>query len=262
MSDSYALITGASYGIGREIAECFARDQVHLVLVARSKEKLEQLKEEWEAKYQIRIILFIQDLTQPAAVQKVYEEIVRMDIKIDYLVNNAGYGLFGFFIETDIQEELDMIELNIKSLTHLTKLFLPRMIERGYGKILNVASTAAFQPGPLMSVYYATKAYVLSFTEALANELKDTGVTATVLCPGPTETHFAKRAKLGQSPLFKKGIAMDAKTVAVEGYKKFLKGKTIVTPGWKNRFLIKGIRFLPRKVITAIIRRVQEVRKK
>ncbi|MCQ6268065.1 SDR family oxidoreductase [Fictibacillus sp. WQ 8-8] len=189
--------------------------------------------------------------------EALFQELQQQQITVDFLVNNAGYGLFGEFTETDLQDELSMIDINIKALTTLTKLFLPGMKQRRNGKILNVASTAAFQPGPLMAVYYATKACVLSFSEALENEMKGNGVTVTALCPGPTKTGFESRANLGQSKLFKSGV-MDVERVANIGYEGLMKGKSIVIPGFKNRLLANSIRFIPRKWVTATVRNVQE----
>jgi short-subunit dehydrogenase len=251
------LITGASYGIGKELAELYAKDGYHLVLIARSKDKLQKLAEDFSAKYKIEVKVIVKDLEDPSKAYEIYEEVRKEGIQVDYLVNNAGFGLYGEFIKTELHDELHMIDLNIKTLTALTKLFLPEMIRNRRGGILNVASTAAFQPGPLMAVYYATKAYVLSFTEALANELKGTGVKVTALCPGPTETGFSERAHLEQSKLFQTGV-MCARDVARIGYKGFLQGKTLVIPGFKNRLLSFCVRFLPRKAVTQIVRHIQE----
>ncbi len=219
--------------------------------------KLIALKEELESKYRVQVTPLVKDLTIKEEVSSILIELNQKNISIDLLVNNAGYGLFGEFVETDLNDELNMIQLNITSLTHLTKLFLPEMVKRNKGRVLNIASTAAFQPGPLMAVYYATKAYVLSFTEALANELKDTNVTVTALCPGPTETGFKERANLSESKLFKSRV-MDVKTVVRIGYDGFMNGKTIVIPGMKNKLMANSVSFLPRKVVTATVRKVQE----
>ncbi|WP_318010802.1 SDR family NAD(P)-dependent oxidoreductase [Bacillus sp. RAR_GA_16] len=176
--------------------------------------------------------------------------------QLDYLVNNAGVGLYGKFTETDMQTEMDMLYLNINSLTHLTKLVVKEMTARGKGRILNVASTAAFQPGPLMAVYYASKAYVLSFSEAIENELIGTGVTVSTLCPGPTRTDFSNRANLQKSKLFDGGT-MASRDVAKAGYEGFRKGKSIIIPGTQNKLLAKSIRFMPRKIVTSVVRRMQ-----
>ncbi len=251
-----ALITGASNGIGKELACLFAKDGVDLVLVARSEDKLRQLAAELNRQYGVQVTVIAKNLERMDAVREVYEEVNARGLKVTYLVNNAGFGMYGPFLETATEQELGMIDLNVKALTYLTKLFEPQMVQRRQGGILNVASTAAFQPGPLMAVYYATKAYVLSFTEALENELRGTGVTVTAFCPGPTHTGFAEQANLGRSKLFQAGV-MDAKTVAAMGYAGFRRGRRIVIPGWKNRLLAGAVGFLPRKLVTDIVRRIQ-----
>lgn len=201
--------------------------------------------------------MFVKDLSKPEEITALHAELKERAVEVGMLVNNAGYGLYGPFTETDLQDELAMIDLNVRALTHLTKLFLREMVERKRGRIMNVASVAAFQPGPLMAVYYATKAYVLSFTEALENELRGTGVTVTALCPGATGTGFESRANLQQSKIFRRGV-MDVETVADIGYRGFLKGETVVVPGFKNKLLVGAVRFVPRKWVTSIVRRVQE----
>ncbi|MBO8162420.1 MAG: SDR family oxidoreductase [Brevibacillus sp.] len=254
------LITGASNGIGKELAECFAKDGHHLILIARSADKLQRLAAELSARYTIQVKVIVKDLEDPSKAFEIQEELRQEGIQVDFLINNAGFGLYGEFIDTDLKDELNMIDLNIKTLTALTKLFLPEMIRNRRGGILNVASTAAFQPGPLMAVYYATKAYVLSFTEALANEVKGTGVTVTALCPGPTITGFSERANLEQSKLFQTAGTMSAEEVARIGYQGFLQGKTVVIPGMKNRLLSFSVRLLPRKTVTRIVRHIQELK--
>jgi short-subunit dehydrogenase len=254
---STALITGASGGIGYELAKLFARDSYNLVLVARSTERLTQLSTELEKAYKIRATVITADLARPGGPEQVLVATQKAGIEVDVLVNNAGFGQFGFYVETDLQEELGQIQLNIASLTHLTKLYVRPMVERRHGRILNVASTAAFQPGPLMAVYYATKAYVLSFSEALSNELHGTGVTVTCLCPGPTTTEFFKRASMDMI----KAPAMDAKTVAEIGYRAMLKGKRTVIAGRLNWLLAQSTRFAPRTWTAAIARKIQEQRK-
>ncbi len=256
MKQQTALITGASSGIGLELAKRFARDGYNVVLVARNEQRLQTLKQELEAQFHAQCTVHVKDLSKYSEAEALFQELQQQQITVDFLVNNAGYGLFGEFTETDLQDELSMIDINIKALTTLTKLFLPGMKERENGKILNVASTAAFQPGPLMAVYYATKAYVLSFSEALENEMKGMGVTVTALCPGPTKTGFESRANLGQSKLFKSGV-MEVERVANIGYEGLMKGKSIVIPGFKNRLLANSIRFIPRKWVTAAVRNVQ-----
>jgi short-subunit dehydrogenase len=203
MTASTALITGASAGIGYELAKLFAHDRYNLVLVARNRDTLEQFATELQTQFGISARAVALDLTAQSAPQLLFDQLQRDGVLVDILVNNAGYGVYGEFAQMPEQEILGQIQLNITALTLLTKLFLAPMFERRSGKIMNLASTAAFQPGPLMAVYYASKAYVLSFSEALANELRGSGVTITCFCPGPTDTNFQKRAKIvpGDWPL-------------------------------------------------------------
>jgi short-subunit dehydrogenase len=253
-----ALITGASTGIGFELAKLFARDKYNLVLVARSGPKLAQVAEELRQQNGIAVKAIPLDLGLPQASQNLFEETQREGIHVDILVNNAGYGQSGQFADIPLQEEYGQIQLNVTALTLLTKLYLGPMLERRSGKIMNVASTAAFQPGPLMAVYYATKAYVLSFSEALADELRNTGVSVTCFCPGATLTEFQKRAQTENSRLFKRLAPMDAKTVAEDGYRALRAGKTLAISGFKNWLVAESVRFAPRKVVTAISRWVAE----
>src|SRR6266478_8576760 len=229
-----ALITGASGGIGYEFAKLCAQDHNNLVLIARSGSKLAQIADELQQQFGISAKSVALDLASPIAPQFLFDQLQREGILVDILVNNAGYGRFGEFAEIPLEESLGQIQLNVLALTALTRLFVGPMLERRSGKIMNVAYTAGFQPGPLMAVYYATKAYVISFSEALANELDGKGVTVTCLCPGATETGFAGRAGNDESRLFKKLRPMDAKTVARAGYRGLLKGKTLVIPGFRN----------------------------
>jgi short-subunit dehydrogenase len=253
-----ALITGASAGIGRELATFFARDHYNLVLVARTASPLAQAADELQRQFGITAKSFPLDLTASSAPQFLFEQLGRESINIDVLVNNAGYGKLGAFAEVLVEESQGQIQLNISALTHLTKFFLGPMLERKSGKILNVASTAGFQPGPLMAVYYATKAYVISFSEALANELQGSGVTVTCLCPGVTDTEFQKRAGTEETRLFRKMRPMDAKTVARDGYRALMKGKPLVIPGFRNWLLAESLRVSPRRAVTAISRRLIE----
>ncbi|WP_017715970.1 SDR family NAD(P)-dependent oxidoreductase [Kamptonema formosum] len=252
-----ALITGASSGIGCELSKLFAGGGYNLVLVARSEPKLRQIAEELKGKFGISVTAVAKDLSVPSSPDEIFSELQQQSIKIDALVNNAGFATYGLFAETDLKAELQMMEVNMVSLTHLTKLFLRDMLEQGEGKILNIASTAAFQPGPLMAVYYATKAYVLSFSEALANELSGSGVTVTALCPGPTESGFQKRANMEESRLVS-GEIMDAETVANIGYRGLMENQTVVIPGLKNQLLALSVRFTPRDWVTKIVRNMQE----
>ncbi|MGA2337214.1 MAG: SDR family oxidoreductase [Terriglobales bacterium] len=252
-----ALITGASFGIGMESARVFAGEGYNLVLVARSADKLRQLASEFEKAHGTRSLILAADLTEPGAPAYVLDQTTRADIQMDVLVNNAGFGQYGMFAENDLEECLRQIQLNVTTLTHLTRLYLPAMIERKCGRILNVASTAAFQPGPLMAVYFATKAYVLSLSEALANELGGSGVTVTCLCPGPTATEFQKRANITGIRLTRYGC-MDARTVAEDGYRALMAGKPMVISGFRNWLLAQSVRFSPRRLVTAVARKIQE----
>jgi short-subunit dehydrogenase len=252
-----ALITGASFGIGIELAHIFAREGYNLVLVARSADKLRQLASELEKAHGTRSLILAADLSEPGAPAYVLDQTTRAGIQVDVLVNNAGFGQYGMFAENDLEECLRQIQLNVTTLTHLTRLYLPAMIERESGRILNVASTAAFQPGPLMAVYYATKAYVLHFSEAIANELQGTGVTVTCLCPGPTATEFQKRANIAGIRLTKYG-SMDARTVAEDGYRALMAGKPTVISGFRNWLLAQSVRFAPRRMAAAVARKLQE----
>ncbi len=251
-----ALITGASSGIGLELARLFAADGWRLALVARSTDKLKELEREFLNAFKTETRVISADLGRPAGAREV---VAALDgAPVDALVNTAGYGLYGAFSETPADKELGMIQLNVVALTELTKLLLPAMIARGSGRVLNVASTAAFQPGPLMAVYYATKAYVLSFSEAIAEELASTGVTVTALCPGPTKTGFQAGAAMEDSKLVRGREIMDSKTVARAGYAAMMKGKRVVIPGAMNKVLAQSVRFLPRSTVTRAVKRAQE----
>jgi short-subunit dehydrogenase len=254
-----ALITGASGGIGYELAKLLAKDGYDLVLVARSGDKLAQLAGEFEHQFGISARFIPLDVATAPAAQFLFDQLLRERVIIDVLVNNAGYGKLGAFDEIPLEESLGQIQLNVTALTHLTKLFLGPMLERKSGKILNVASTAGFQPGPLMAVYYATKAYVISFSEALANELQGSGVTITCLCPGATDTGFQKRAGTEETRLFRTMRPMDASAVARHGYQALMKGKPLVISGFRNWLLAESLRVSPRKLVTAISRKILDV---
>ncbi|HEV3468389.1 MAG TPA: SDR family oxidoreductase [Pyrinomonadaceae bacterium] len=254
-----ALVTGASGGIGEELARLLAAGGRDLVLVARSQDKLEKLAGGLSAEHGVRARALPKDLARAEAPQEIYDELERDGVEVDVLVNNAGVGTYGPFAETDLRSTLGLLQINVAALTHLTRLFLPAMIARRRGYVMQVASTAAFQPGPLMAVYYASKAYVLHFSEALANELEGTGVVVSTLCPGPTETGFVAAAGMAESKLFDRG-AMDARTVAEAGYRGMQAGKTVVIPGLRNSLLARAVGFLPRRLVTRIVRRIQERR--
>ncbi len=250
------LVTGASSGIGLELARLFARDGYRLVLVARGQDALERVAEELRRQHGATVTIVPMDLAVPGAGERLVAEIRRRDCAIDILVNNAGFALYGPFAQTDWNTELQMLRVNIEALTTLTKLLLPEMLVRKRGKILNVASTAAFQPGPLMAVYYATKAYVLSFSEALHEEVRGTGVTVTALCPGMTRSGFQARAGLERSRLLKVGM-MEAATVARAGYRGLMRGKPVVIPGLKNKLLTFLVRLTPRAWVPRVVRLLQ-----
>lgn len=254
-----ALITGASGGIGKALAYLFAADGYSLVLAARSQDKLERLKEDLAMRYEVRVMVQAVDLSEVAQQERMLAALREEGVEVEFLVNNAGFGLHGEFIRTDLEQEVNMIHLNVIALTRLTKRILPQMVKRGSGRILNVASLAGFFSGPLMSVYYGTKSYVLHFSEALQNELKGTGVSVTALCPGPTKTGFAERADIRQSRLFESGVT-DVETVARSGYRGMMRGESVVVPGWRNRLAVFGSRFLPRSAVTALVRKVQDTR--
>ncbi len=246
-----ALITGASSGIGYELAKLFAQNGHNLVLVARSQGKLQELADDIEEKFGVWVKVIPKDLSQPTSPDEILAEVEQESIQIDILVNNAGFQEYGPFYETDLNKELHMIQVNLTSLTHLTKLFLPGMIRQGHGKIMNVGSTGSFAPGPLNAIYCATKAYVLSFSEAIAEELKGTGVTVTALCPGATRTDFVTKAGMEDVNLFR-GQISDARTVAEVGYRALMKGRRITIPGAGNKTMIFSIRLLPRSLVTRI----------
>jgi uncharacterized protein len=235
----------------------FAADGFDCILIARSHDRLSELAARLESEYRVKSLVIAKDMGKPAAVDEIYEEVTAAGMSVDVLVNNAGFTLFGPFAETDLTTETEMLQVNVIALTALTKLFIKPMLERHAGRILNLASTAAFEPGPLMAVYYATKAYVLSFSEAIANELQGSGVTVTALCPGPTRTGFQKRGALEDSRLVQ-GRISDARSVALAGYRGLMAGKTIVIPGLRNKVVPWLVRVTPRRVMTRVVRRMQE----
>ena len=256
MSAETALITGASSGIGCELARLFAADKTNLVLVARRQEKLEQLAVELRRDYGVQVRVFAKDLADANSPKAIFEALAAENLTVDVLVNNAGFGAAGSVANLPLEKQLEMVQVNVAALTRLTRLFLPGMIERRSGGIFNVGSTAAFQPGPFMAVYYATKAYVLSFTEALAEEVAGTGVRVTCLAPGPTSTGFAAVAKVKSKLLFQMGMA-DADAVARAGYRGFRRGKLLVIPGLRNKLGVFAVRFLPRAWVRKVVKRLQ-----
>ncbi len=253
-----ALVTGASGGIGLELAKLLAKDKFDLVLVARSTQKLSALAQDLQNQFGIVARPVVLDLSIPSAPQTLFDQLQSEGVAVDIVINNAAYGMFGHFAKVPLEDSLSQVQLNIAALTALTRLFLPSMIERRQGKILNVASTAGFQAGPLMAVYYASKAYVISFSEGIASELAGSGVTVTCLCPGPTDTGFQGRAGVAQSRLFKLAKPMDAQTVAFYGYRAMMKGTTLTISGWRNRLVAEAVRISPRKMATAVSRWLAE----
>lgn len=257
---STALITGASSGIGKELAYIHAEKGGDLVIVARRADKLNALKTDLEQKHGINVHVIVKDLTLPSAPQEIYEELRQAGIEIDYLINNAGFGGHGKFHERPWESDLAMINLNVVALTALTRLFLPDMVYKDSGRILNVSSTASLLPGPLQAVYYATKAYVTSFSNAIAEELYDTKVSVTALLPGATETEFARTSGMDKTDLFKNTYS--AREVAEDGYKGMLEGKLDVMAGLSltQRMMMASIPLTPKKMLLGQVRKMQEVK--
>jgi short-subunit dehydrogenase len=254
MSMETVLVTGASSGIGRELARCFAADGAHLILVARKRNALDSLAEELRQAYKTHSEILTADLAQPGTPARIFAHLDTHGTRLDVLVNNAGFGARGAFAQLPAERQLEMLQVNITALTHLTRLFLPGMISRRRGGVLNVASTASFQPGPGMAVYYATKAYVLSFTEAIAEEVLGTGVRLSALCPGPTATNFTEVAGARGSRLFNRA-AMSAEAVARIGHRAYRDGQVVAIAGLRNRLLAFSTRLAPRSAVRKIAKR-------
>lgn len=252
------LITGASGGLGLEFAKIFAKKGYDLVLIARREKRLLDLKKKLEKAYGVRVEVLAKDLSQKDAAREIFQYTEEQKIAVDILINNAGFGDFGRYADCEWEKQYEMIQVNITALAQLTHCYLNPMLERGYGKILNTASIAAFEPGPLMSVYYATKAFVLSFTEALSVELKGSGVTVTALCPGPTKTGFEKNALLQDSGLFKNLKNAGAKEVAWYGYRKLMEDRVIAVHGNLNRMITAAVKIMPRKIVRESVYRIQK----
>jgi short-subunit dehydrogenase len=250
-----ALVTGASSGLGRDYARLFAADGHDVVLVARRRERLEELARDIGAASGARAHVVALDLAERDAARRLVGELAERGIAVDFLVNNAGLGTNGPFADADLASQLAMIQVNVATLVELTHLLLPGMLERGRGRILNIGSTAGFQPGPNMAVYFASKAFVNSFTEALAYELAGTGVTATVSCPGATATEFGEVAGNGSTLLFKMGAA-DSMGVAREGYAAMMAGQSMVVHGLMNKLGVQALRVSPRAVVTGLAARL------
>jgi len=260
MNNKTALITGASTGIGKELATIHASKGGNLVIVARNKSKLNQLKTNLEKQYNIKVIVIAKDLSNLNAPQEIYNEIKQQGIEIDYLINNAGFGALGKFHELDLARQIEMINLNITSLTALTHLFLSEFVKRNSGKILNTSSTASFMPGPLQAVYFATKAYVTFFSNAVSEELHDTNITVTNLMPGATESEFGATSGMDKTEMFKKTAT--AYSVALDGYNGMLKGKIDVISGLtlSQKIMMVFILFMPKKMVLKQVRKMQEVK--
>lgn len=252
-----ALITGASSGIGYALAEKFAADGFDVVLAARSVAKLEALAEKLQTRFGITATVIAADLETAHGAQQLHAEIKRRDIVISALANNAGYGSFGEFKDSSLDTELAMMQLNMLTLVALTKLCMPDLIATK-GKVLNVASIAAFQPGPYMAVYYATKAFVLSFSEAIAEELDGTGVTVTALCPGLTASGFQDKADMNKSALVKGKKLPTSEEVAALGYQAMQRGQRVYVPGVQNWLFTQSVRFTPRSMVTAMVKKLSK----
>jgi len=253
-----ALVTGATSGIGYELAKLFAHDGFDLVLVARNDRRLHEVADELRRGASVGITVVAQNLSQLGAADAIYRQLTDAGVDVDVLVNNAGFSVYGPFWTTDPQSEWQMIQTNIVALTQLTYLLLPGMVARRSGRILNLGSTASFAPGPFSAVYNASKAYVLSFSEALAEELRGTGVTVTTLCPGPTKTEFAERAHLTATNLFR-GRLSSAADVARAGYRALMRGQTTVVVGLANQLLVLTIRLSPRTLVAKVSRRMLQM---
>jgi short-subunit dehydrogenase len=253
----HVLITGASSGIGRELAKIFAKNGYNVLIVARRKDLLIELKEEITSRFNVDVNIIVSDLSRPAMANKVYEGVKTLGIRLDVLVNNAGFGEYGNFKDASLERTEDMINLNILALTKLTRLFMNDIIE-SKGAILNVASTAAFMPGPLMSVYFATKSYVLSFSEAIAEELKDDGVTVTALCPGPTISGFQEAANLKGVKFVEGKNIPTSKEVAEYGYNALIREKRVAIYGASNKLMAHAVKFIPRKTVAKMVKNFQK----
>lgn len=250
--NKYTLITGGTEGIGFELVKLFAKDNHNLIIVARNYEKLKKVKIAVEKEFNVKVEIISVDLSVSNSCEKVYEFVEKNNFTVDNLINNAGVGCFGYFNELDIKEQEDLISINVLSLTNLTSYFLNKMIENKNGGILNVASTAAFSAGPKMSTYYASKAFVLSLTESIYEEVKDKGIKVSCLCPGAVKTEFQKKSKIVKSEKAK-GLLMDADKVAKVAYEGYKKGNVIIIPGLKNKFLVWANKFIPRSLARKIV---------
>src|SRR5689334_22072532 len=260
-NNRYALITGATEGIGYELARLFAGDGQNLIIVAGTEEMLQQRAQEFSQQYGVQVIPIAKDLFQPQAAFELYDEVKSKNVVVDVLVNDAGQGQYGLFVESDIHRLLDIIHLNISSLTVLTHLFLKDMVARNEGKILQLASIASQLPGPWQAVYHATKAYVLSFTEALISELKDSAVTLTALQPGATDTDFFNKAEMQESKIMDSKLSDPAK-VAQDGYEALMKGDDKIVSGFKNKAMVGMSNVMPESAVADRMNKMQEPKNK
>lgn len=256
-----ALITGASSGIGKDLALIHAEKGNDLVIVARRKEKLLELKNHLENTFHVKVHVISKDLADTSTPEEIFKETESLGIEIDYLINNAGFGGYGFFHERPLEADLSMVNVNVTSLMLLTKLYLPGMVARGKGKILNVSSTASFIPGPMQSVYYATKAFVTSFSQALAEELKDKGITVTALCPGMVDTEFVETSGMGEANIMRFQKAASSKKTAGTGYHDMMRGKLLSFDRKLLKFSMRWLTpFISRRTLLKISRKTMEKR--
>ena len=252
-----ALITGASAGFGVEFARMFAQHRNDVILTARRGDRLSELAASLESKYKLNAHVIVADLAATDGARKLFEQVQEKRLEVEYLINNAGFGTFGEFAETNCKESMDLVRVNVAAITELTALFLPAMVTRRSGRVLNVASAAAFQPGPLMATYFASKAYALHFSEALNEELEGKGVSVTALCPGPVRTEFQQVAGMETSGLVAKKRLISIEEVVEAGYKAMMQGKAFVIPGVGTRLLSFSVRFMPRRFVAKFVHRMQ-----
>jgi short-subunit dehydrogenase len=252
-----ALVTGASMGIGVDLAECFAKDGYDLILTARSEGALKEVAGRLATRHNVGATPIAADLAVPGGGERLAAEIAGRGLVVDVLVNNAGYGMAGAFDGSDRASQLGMIDLNDRALVELTHVYWPRMLANKRGGVLNVASTAAFQPGPLMAVYYASKAFVLSFSEALWKESEGTGVHVSCLCPGPTVSKFRERSGTGRTRLARTGAPMSSIAVAAMGYRAWQDNRRVIVTGARNAVVAGLVPFLPRRIVLALVHRLQ-----
>ena len=253
-----ALVTGASSGIGLELAKLFAQSGRNLILVARSKEKLEALRTDLVDKHAVHVEVIVADLAEVDAAVRLVDEVNSRKLVVDVLVNNAGFGELGRFAEISVERQMNMVRLNVVTVVQLSRLLLPEMIKRKGGGILNVGSTAAFQPGPNMAVYYATKAFVLSFSEALHEELLESNIKVVCLSPGPTETGFGEDSGMSGTKVFTSNT-MDSESVAKAGFEAYESNRAVVIPGFKNKFGAFSTRLVPRSLVRKIVKKLQAI---